>query len=71
MHTKLISFVTSLDGDDFVKFCEYKEATPLPWRRFKNPEIYYLQAEQKDMVCFCITQYDSYSIWCLTSPSFY
>ena len=49
---KLISFVTSLAGNDIVKFCEYKGATPLAWRSFENPEIYYLQAEQKDMVCY-------------------
>ena len=45
MGDKIISFITSLDGNDQVKFTEYEGDTPVCWKRFKDPKIYYLEAD--------------------------
>jgi hypothetical protein len=41
---KMISFLTSLEDEDAVKFTGYEGHTPKVWSSSKNPKIYCLEA---------------------------
>ena len=48
--TKMISFLTSLEDEDEVKFIKYEGQTPEVWSSSKNPKMYCLEAVKKDEV---------------------
>jgi rRNA processing protein Krr1/Pno1 len=48
--TKMISFLTSLEDEDEVKFIKYEGQTPKVWASSKNPKMYCLEAVKKDEI---------------------